>query len=107
MQKNILGIVIAGVLLVLAAVYIVHLRTENQRLKGGDVKAVVSSSSTAGRVITAEQRKIMVEKLSGGSAYPVWFATVANNPEAAEFQKQLQSVFEEAGWTMKSNVPVG
>ena len=36
----------------------------------------------------------------------MWFATVPNNPEAATFQKQIQSVFEEAGWKVAGNDPV-
>jgi hypothetical protein len=40
----------------------------------------------------------MIEKLGATPGAPVWFATVPNNPEAATFQKALQSVFEEAGW---------
>jgi hypothetical protein len=37
---------------------------------------------------------------------PVWFATTPNNPEAAAFQKELESAFKEAGWVIKGNAPV-
>ena len=65
-------------------------------------------NAAAGRVLTAEQRKAMLEKLDsrGGTTHSVWFATVPNNPEAGNFQKQIQSVFEEAGWKVQSNRPV-
>ncbi len=61
------------------------------------------------RVLTADQRKTLIEKLGGPNSSlsnPVWFATAPNNPEAAAFQKQLQSAFEEAGWKIRGNVPV-
>jgi hypothetical protein len=111
MQKNILGIVIVGVLVVGAGAYIVHLRTENEQLKLGGTKASAArgeASAPAARVLSAEQRQAMLEKLDsrGGTAHAVWFATVPNNPEAASFQKQIQGVFEEAGWTVAGNAPV-
>ena len=115
MQKNILALVIVGVLVVGAGAYIVHLRTENEQLKvtgtqPGAAPVVARGDSKAGtpRVLTPEQRAAMLEKLDsrGGTTHSVWFSTVPNNPEAANFQKQLQSVFEEAGWKVAGNTPV-
>lgn len=63
-------------------------------------------AAPAARTITAAQRARMVDTLSVGgynAGSPVWFATIPNNPEAAAFQKQLQSVFEEAGWEVRGN----
>ncbi len=62
------------------------------------------------RRISEVQRTIMIEKLSSdgyNTGSPVWFATVPNDPEAAAFQKALQSVFEEAGWKVQANGVVG
>ncbi len=61
------------------------------------------------RTLTASQREAMIVRLGGRNnpdAPPVWFATVPNNREAAEFQRQLQAVFEEAGWQVKGNAPI-
>ena len=61
------------------------------------------------RTLTPEQRDAMIERLGGrGSSqtYPVWFATVPNDSEAAAFQRALQSAFEEAGWQVHGNAPV-
>lgn len=61
------------------------------------------------RVLSAEQRTLLIEKLGGPNsslANPVWFATAPNNPEAAAFQKQLSEAFEAAGWKVQGNVPV-
>jgi hypothetical protein len=117
MQKNILGVVIVGVLLVGAVAYIVHLRTENEQLKVAGsppaaappvARSAASQNPAGGRVLTAEQRRAMIEKVDsrGGTTHTVWFATVPNNPEVANFQKQLQGVFEEAGWKVGGNTPV-
>jgi len=117
MQKNIVGLVIIGVLLVGAGAYIMHLRTENEQLKvtapppaqpaaAPPVAARNDPNAGAPRVLTAEQHKAMLEKLdSRGSttAHSVWFATVPNNAEASNFQKQIQQVFEEAGWKVGGN----
>ena len=61
------------------------------------------------RTLTASQREAMIVRLGGRNnpdAPPVWFATVPNNPEAAEFQRQLKAVFEEAGWQVKGNATI-
>ncbi len=117
MQKNILGLVVLGVLLVGAGAYIVHLRGENQQLKttstvpapaAAPAMARSDTNTVGGRTLTPEQRRAMLEKLDsrGGATHYVWFATVPNNPEASNFQKQIQGVFEEAGWKVHSNRPV-
>lgn len=112
--------------------YIVHLQSELTRLQGevaqnkGVSRPVAAPAAKAPapaaqapvaaaappvtpRTIEPEKRQAMIEKLGGpGSSLsnPVWFATIPNNPEAAAFQKQLQGIFEEAGWLVKGNVPV-
>lgn len=56
------------------------------------------------RQLSDSQRQTLITELGGpGSSLgnPVWFAVVPNNPEAAAFQKQLQSAFEEAGWKIR------
>jgi len=111
MQKNIVGLVIIGVLLVGAGAYIMHLRSENEQLKvtppppAAPAAARSEPNAVAARVLSPEQRKAMLEKLDsrGGAAHSVWFATVPNNPEAGNFQKQIQQVFEEAGWKVQGN----
>jgi hypothetical protein len=64
------------------------------------------AAPVAARTITAEQKSAMIEKLQATPGAPVWFAVVPNNPEAANYQKQLQNVFEEAGWQVKGNTVV-
>jgi hypothetical protein len=61
-----------------------------------------------GRVITAEQKAAMLEKLGGTemSSRPVWFATTMQDPESVAYQRQLQSVFEEAGWQVIGVSPI-
>jgi hypothetical protein len=118
---------IAGVVLVIGAVwYITHLNAEIARLQANQTNAPAAAAAAparppaaapaapppapaAARALTGEQRQAMLEKLGGAGSnqgYPVWFATVPNNPEAASFQKALQAVFEEAGWQIKGNQPV-
>src|SRR5437762_1629272 len=114
MQKNTLGLIVAGILLLVAGAYIVHLRSENDRPKDMEAKkaalpAVSLGSTAAPRVLTPEQRKAMLDKLAAANAstpHGVWFATAPNNSEAVNFQKQIQSVFEEAGWKVLGNEPV-
>lgn len=67
------------------------------------------SKSSAPRTLTPEQREAMIRALGGPNsslANPVWFATVPNDPETANFQNQIQSAFEEAGWIVKGNARV-
>ncbi len=117
-------------LVVVAAMgwYIVELRAEIDRLKreaqvGRSMVArprdnqppstqgsgVATRSGGSARALTEDQRAAMVRALGGPNsslANPVWFATVPNDPEAAAFQKQIQSAFEEAGWIVKGNATV-
>jgi len=72
-------------------------------------RAVNERGSGVARTLTPEQKEALVRGLGGPNsslANPVWFATVPNDPEAANFQKQLQAAFEEAGWIVKGNAPV-
>ncbi|MCX8071080.1 MAG: hypothetical protein N3C12_01330 [Candidatus Binatia bacterium] len=107
--------------------YVTELRSEVARLKqelrrvtsaperNARPAASMQTSATPPRVagpdrkLSAEQRAALVRGLGGPNsslANPVWFATVPNDPEAAAFQKELQSAFEEAGWIVKGNAPV-
>ena len=115
---------IAGLVLAIGVVwYITHLNAEIARMRAatpaaapaaapGDRTAAAPAppaapaapaAKAAARDLTAEQRQAMLEKLQANPGRPVWFATVPNNPEAATFQKQLQSIFEAAGWEIKGN----
>jgi hypothetical protein len=110
MQKRIPGLIIVGVLLVGAGACSKNEPAKSTETTSAAAPAVARSEPavTAGRTLTAEQRKAMLEKLDsrGGATHTVWFATTPNNPEAAAFQKQIQSVFEEAGWKVGGNAPV-
>ena len=103
--------------------YITHLNAEIARMRAAAPAAPVAAPAAppaappgappaapaapvAARAITAEQKAAMIEKLQLTPGAPVWFAVVPNNPEAANFQKQLQTVFEEAGWQVKGNTVV-
>jgi hypothetical protein len=50
----------------------------------------------------------MLAKLraTSGPERPIWFATYANNAEAATFRLALQTIFEEAGWEVRGNEQV-
>ena len=110
MRQNILGVVIVGGLLIGAAGCSKNEPSQSTAAKPAAAPAAARSdaAATAGRTLTAEQRKAMLDKLDsrGGTAHMVWFASVPGNPEAAAFQKQIQSVFEEAGWKVSGNDPV-
>lgn len=119
-----LAVRIAGLVLAIGVVwYITHLNAEIARMRvaapaapaaapaGQPASAPAApppapSAPVAARVITPEQKTAMLEKLGATPGAPVWFAVVPNNPEAADFQKQLQKVFEEAGWQVKGNTVV-
>lgn len=89
--------------------YITSLSAENARLRAAAqsapaapaAPAAAPASAPAARSLTTEQRAAMLEKLQNDPGRPVWFATVPNNPEAAAYQKQLESVFVAAGWELK------
>jgi hypothetical protein len=59
------------------------------------------------RALSADQRAAMLEKLRAetGAQKDVWFASAANDSEAAAYQRMLQSVFEEAGWRVVRSGP--
>ncbi len=62
-----------------------------------------------GRSLAPWQRNAILDVLWSGGDYagsPVWFQTVPDNAEAASFQKELQSVFEDAEWKVQDNSPV-
>lgn len=67
-----------------------------------------TAPSTPPRTLSPEQRSAMLDKLKSetGATRSVWFATSVSKPEAVAFQKLLQGVFEEAGWTTRGNAPV-
>ncbi len=72
--------------------------------------AAPADSQAPARTISEKQRTAMIDTLSVGgynAGSPVWFATIPNNPEAAAFEKQLESVFTDAGWVVKGNKPIG
>ena len=62
---------------------------------------------TANRVLSTEQRTAMLEKLNAetGPQKDVWFTSAGNDAEAVAFQRALQSVFEEAGWSVRRSAP--
>jgi hypothetical protein len=111
---------IAGLLLAVGVVwYITHLNAEIARMRAAAPTAPAAAPApppgappaapaapVAARTITAEQKAAMIEKLQLTPGAPIWFAVVPNNPEAANYQKQLQAVFEEAGWQVKGNTVV-
>jgi hypothetical protein len=51
----------------------------------------------------------MIARLQAGgqAGNAVWFSTVANDPEALALQRELASVFQEAGWVLKGNATPG
>jgi hypothetical protein len=117
---------IAGLVLAIGVVwYITHLNAEIARMRAAapaapagaparpaapppapGAPAAAPAAPVAARSLSAEQRQAMLEKLQANPGRPVWFATVPSNPEAAAYQKQLQSVFEAAGWEVKANTGV-
>lgn len=117
-----LAVRIAGLVLAIGVVwYITSLNAEIARMRAATPaageRAAAAPAAPAGnagapaapaapaapRTLSPEQRQAMIEKLGATPGAPVWFVTVPNNPEAATFQKALQSAFEEAGWQVKGN----
>jgi hypothetical protein len=113
---------IAGLVFVVGIVwYITHLNAELARMRAATPTAPASAPAAApaaqpapanpaapvaARVITPEQRTAMMEKLGATPGSPVWFAVVPNNPEALDYQKALQKVFEDAGWQVRGTTVV-
>jgi hypothetical protein len=60
-----------------------------------------------GRVLTAEERNAMIGELrtETGPIRDVWFAYSPNDAESLAFQRSIQDVFEEAGWTVRHSAP--
>ncbi len=116
-----IAIRIAGLVLAIGVVwYITHLNAEIARMRANaptapaaqpaeraaaaaaPAPAAAPAAPLAPRELSAESRQAMLDKLNASPGRPVWFAIVPNNPEAANFQKQLQSVFQAAGWEVKN-----
>jgi len=130
MQGNVIVRLLALAVIAACVAYIVHLQGEITRLQGelaqvktagvgrpaapaaapqpAAARPAIRVADSSPRTLTPAQRQAMIDKLrpSDASTPPVWFTTIPNNPEAAEFQKQLQSVFEEAGWKVRGNTPI-
>ncbi len=69
-----------------------------------------AAESADARVLSPEERAAMVAALSNDGmnfGSPVWFSVAPNDAAAAEFQKTLQGVFEDAGWIVKETKTVG
>jgi len=58
------------------------------------------------RTVTPEQKQAMLVELNNelGSDKSVWFTRAANDREASAYQRAIQAVFEEAGWTVRASV---
>ncbi|RMD84424.1 MAG: hypothetical protein D6815_04210, partial [Candidatus Dadabacteria bacterium] len=63
----------------------------------------------SGRVLEDWQREAMIARLrqESGPTKDVWFVRVANDPEAAAFERSLRSAFEEAGWRVRASKVAG
>ena len=121
------------VALVAGAFYIVQLRADNAVLRAelalarqqptpapdreapqAPVAAPTAASGQArppagGRVLTSEQRNALIGELQNetGPVRDVWFAHSPNDAESLSFQRNIQSAFEEAGWTVRHSAPAG
>src|SRR5262249_2980947 len=63
------------------------------------------TTSASARHLTAAQRAAMLQQLwAAGLPGEAWFAVAAGDQEAAAYQRMLQGVFEEAGWTVHETV---
>jgi hypothetical protein len=119
------------VVLVAAAFYIVQLRADNdvlraelalarQQAAAAPVAAPQAPAAPAaapaaapppaqvgGRTLTSTQRNALIAELRGetGAVREVWFAYAPNNSESLAFQRDIQSAFEEAGWTVRHSAP--
>lgn len=92
--------------------YMAYLRAENTRLaaRPGDSRkaaerAPAGAGTAGGRSLSAEQRDAILNGLRSllSEERPVWFTTTPGDPEAAAFRMTLQTLFEEAGWTVRGN----
>ncbi len=83
------------------------LRAENARLQAKLAelrdRAEAAPQKPEGRELADWQREAMLARLRAEAGDKnVWFVRASGDPEAAAFQKALQSVFEEAGWRVRS-----
>ncbi len=127
MQGNLIVRLLAVAVVAAAIAYIIHLRNEVAQSPAAvpapvaqkpaepaaqapaQPAAAAPAAALSSRTIDPEKRAAMIKALGGPNsslANPVWFMTIPNNSEAAAFQKQLQGIFEEAGWIVKANTPV-
>jgi len=92
------------------------LQAENVRLqtKLADLKAQADEHVAAVREAETRrelvdwQREAMLSRLRQETdTKDVWFIRASGDPEAAAYQKALQSVFEEAGWRVRSSRSAG
>jgi hypothetical protein len=66
-----------------------------------------AAAQPGGVTLTTEQRNALVTELRGetGVVREVWFAYAPNDPNSRSFQEDIQSAFEEAGWTVRHSAP--
>jgi len=101
MRKNIAGVIV-GMIVVLG----LSACSKDEAASRVEAPRAVAPAG-AMRNLDATQRGALAKKLdTGGVAHAVWFATAQNDREAANFQTQLQHVFQEAGWKVQGNAPV-
>jgi hypothetical protein len=53
-----------------------------------------------------EKLNELTESLSKHAGKPVWFATYTNDQTAVALQRQLEDVFQAAGWEVRANTPI-
>lgn len=56
--------------------------------------------------IDDEKLNQLSESLSRHAGKPVWFATDVTNPAAVALQRQLEDLFQVAGWEVRGNTPI-
>ncbi len=88
------------------------LQAENARLqtKLADLQAQAGAiqEEPARRELAEWQREAMLSRLRQETGTKdVWFIRASGDPEAAAYQRALQSVFEEAGWHVRSSRSAG
>ncbi len=79
----------------------VRLQSKLERFEERAPAAAVRSE----RVLSDGERQAMLDELSRASAATkeVWFVRTAGDRETAAYQRALQSVFEEADWTVRAS----
>lgn len=113
--------VVAALLVVLVAggFYVIQLRSENAALRTELATARQQpateraesevAAGTEGPALTTKQRNAMLSELRNETSpvRDVWFAYSPNDAESLAFQRNIQEVFEEAGWTVRRSAPAG